>query len=305
MKCSNPKRPALSNRKNILRIAWLVALSTFSASPALAVNWKWDFSENYVSAGIADADWTIDKVFPGTKLIVDMRFIPKRDLKEPGEKWLTEEYWATVEADMQWGKGETGLEYGVFTVTAWSRQTENIRESKRKLRAQRNQLEVLSLQMGWDDPLGVESYTELSFARAGRFWTWKTKPDSRWALIGGLKGSLGWMWAESFAPQYDKVSQPFTGIGMSLGIADDVFGALYTDNHTVLSFGFSSPARSGTTGREARVRFGYYKQFKNCIAIDVFTEKRSFNFADPVLPDLYTKSRRTGVMLNCVFGKRR
>ena len=96
--------------------ACLLGLATF---PATAGNWKWDFDENFVGGGIADADWTIDKVFPGTKLIVDMRFVPKRELKEPGEKWQIEDYWATVEADMQWGEGETGLEYGIFSVNAF------------------------------------------------------------------------------------------------------------------------------------------------------------------------------------------
>lgn len=116
-----------------------VVLLILAVVPAGAANWKWDFDENFVGGGIADADWTIDKVFPGTKLIVDMRFVPKRELHEhePDDKMQIEDYWATVEADMQWGEGETGLEYGVFAVNAFSRQWDRVRPTQRKLRAAR------------------------------------------------------------------------------------------------------------------------------------------------------------------------
>ena len=180
-----------------------------------------------------------------------------------------------------------------------------MRPTQRKLRAVRDQLEILTVQTGWDDPLGVEQYTEITFGRYGRVWDWRTSPQSRWGIRFGLKASIGWLVAESFDQNYDKVSSPFTGLNMAFGLSHDRFGELYSDNHTSQSWTFSSPARGGTTGREARVRFGYYKRFNNCLAVDLFVEKRSFNFADPVIPDLYTKSKRTGGMLYCIFGDRR
>ena len=39
----------------------------------------------------------------------------------------------------------------------------------------------------------------------------------------------------------------------------------------------------------------------SCLVMDLFVEKRSFNFSDPQLPDLYTKSRRIGAELGCSF----
>ena len=45
----------------------------------------WNINENFVSFGIADADWTINQVFPGTKLIIDGRHKPARHCTEkPG-----------------------------------------------------------------------------------------------------------------------------------------------------------------------------------------------------------------------------
>ena len=58
---------------------------------------------------------------------------------------------------------------------------------------------------------------------------------------------------------------------------------------------------SRSTSREARIRFGYFNNIYRCMTVDVFVEKRSFNFADPVLPDLYTKSKRSGVEIGCQF----
>ena len=88
---------------------------------------------------------------------------------------------------------------------------------------------------------------------------------------------------------------------MTLGFRHDTLGMIYTDDRVVVGYTLGSPAHGGPTSREARIRFGYFNQFYRCLALDLFFEKRSFNFADAVQPDLYTKSKRTGVELACKF----
>jgi hypothetical protein len=76
---------------------------------------------------------------------------------------------------------------------------------------------------------------------------------------------------------------------------------LYLEQGVVKCFTLSSPARGGSVSREARLRGGYLNRFYRCLTVDLFFDKRSFNFADPNLVDLYTKSRRVGAKLGCVF----
>ena len=96
---------------------------------------------------------------------------------------------------------------------------------------------------------------------------------------------------------------PTTGFLVNLTVDIPVFGALYSDDRIVQGYTLGSPATNASISREARIRFGYFRRLPKCLAIDVFIEKRSFNFADPVMPDLYTKSKRYGAELSCLFGK--
>jgi hypothetical protein len=77
------------------------------------------------------------------------------------------------------------------------------------------------------------------------------------------------------------------------------WGRIYIEHRIVSGFTFSSPARGGSVSREATARFGYVRSMKGCLDLELFMEKRSFNFADSVLPHLYTKSKRTGVAISC------
>ena len=62
-----------------------------------------------------------------------------------------------------------------------------------------------------------------------------------------------------------------------------------------------------STRTSSRVRFGYIVRAYRCLTLDLFIEKRSFNFADAVDPNLYTKSKskskRIGGEISCRFDK--
>ena len=88
---------------------------------------------------------------------------------------------------------------------------------------------------------------------------------------------------------------------MLLAVEHKDWGRVYTDDRIVAGYTLGSPATGDATSREARVRFGYDKRFGNRLKLDVFLEKRSFNFADPVLPDLYTKAKRYGAEIAYLF----
>jgi hypothetical protein len=270
-------------------------------SSALAGEWEWDLRENAVTLGIADADWAISKDFQGTKLLLDAHYVFKQ---APGEQRdshrFPEKFIGVVDVDLQWGTGDTSLEIGKLTLTPYAMQWDIRRDTDRKLTAVLDQAEFGVIQYSFDDPLGIDSYTELTIARVGRTWNYKWSKESAFNVVFGLKVSTGWAWAESIAPQYSDVSNPFTGFGATLGLAHDKWGMIYTDDRIVAGYTLGSPTGESIS-REARIRFGYYKQFYRCLVLDVFLEKRSFNFADANLPDLYTKSKRTGAEIGCKF----
>ncbi len=79
----------------------------------------WNINENFAGFAIADADWTIDQVFPGTKLIFDGQYSIRRGPGKPSKREcecepppIPDRMLGTIGAHLQWGEGETGLEYG-------------------------------------------------------------------------------------------------------------------------------------------------------------------------------------------------
>ena len=68
--------------KNICAI--MVGILFATALPAAD---PWNINENFVGFAIADADWTIDKVFPGTKLIFDGQYSIRRGPGKPPQHW--------------------------------------------------------------------------------------------------------------------------------------------------------------------------------------------------------------------------
>src|SRR5690606_7761837 len=84
-------------------------------------------------------------------------------------------------------------------------------------------------------------------------------------------------------------------------VSRERWGSFYIEQRVVNGWTFSSPARGGSVQREAHARAGYTNRLRGCLDIEVFAEKRSFNFADPNLADLYTKSKRVGAALSCTL----
>ena len=283
----------------------LIVIGLLITQPVTATD-SWDLDTNFAGLAIADADWTIDKVFPGTKIIFDGRYSIKRDTlegpteddccrpQEPAKRMI-----AIIDAHLQWGEGETGLEYAIVAVTPWAFQRNT--PASEGFNPVRDTMEFGVVQGGFDDPLGIDSYAEITIVRAGRTWGFKTRDESPWTFTVGAKVSLGWAWAESIVDVYKDVSNAIAGMYVNLAIEHERFGKLYTDDRVVPGFTLGSPATNASTSREARIRFGYFNNFYRCMTVDLFVEKRSFNFADPVLPDLYTKSKRSGVEIGCQF----
>ena len=267
----------------------------------------WNVARNFLSVSIADAQWTIDEDFPGTKIIFDGRWAFQRRLIEPEDdgcdcvtKPPKTRVVGAVRAHLQWGEGDTALEYARVCLTALAEQRD-YPVLPGRFSTVRDTYEWGVLQGGKDDPLNVDYYGEVILGRFARTWAWLFG-SSPWRLTVGLEGSFGYAWSESDNESYEEVSNPIIGSTLRASLDRSGGGSLYLQQRVINGFGFSSPARSGAVSREARFSFGYLYPFRNsCLALNLFVEKRSFNFSDPQLPDLYTKSKRTGLALGCMF----
>jgi hypothetical protein len=290
-------------KASILAVVGLLFSAAAMAAP------EWDIGENFVGGGVVGAEWTISQDFPGTKIIFDTQYAFVRKLSEPpkddccGIVPRAEYYWAMLDSHLQWGIGQTGLEYAIVGVSTWGAQWESTYNPDKKLQVLRDQVKLGRFKLGFDDPLGIDDYNEVDLVRIDRTWIFKGSPDSSFAVKMGIGLSSGWAWASSIDPVYKDVSNPTTGFLANVAIDVPVFGTLYSDDRIVQGYTLGSPADNSSTSREARIRFGYFRRLPKCLAIDVFIEKRSFNFADPVMPDLYSKSKRYGAELSCLFGK--
>lgn len=260
-----------------------------------------EFGQNRVGGAVASAHWTIDKAFPGRKFIFEFDYtFARRDITSAETSERNERLAGVLSSHFQWGQGETGLEYYDIKIAAYVRQRTYAIEPGR-LNPARDFLEWGAVRLSEDDPLGVDSYSELSVLRLGRAWQ-KRLTNQPITLTVDLQTSVGWAWAESFDPRYRKVSNPYTGLWTHLSIEHDRWGMLYTADRVVTGTSLGSPRES--MSREARVRFGYFKRLSACFSIDVFVEKRSFNFSDEQMPSLYSKGKRYGAQFACRFGPR-
>ena len=266
----------------------------------------WNFDQNYVSASVADAQWTIDEVFPGTKLIVEGRYSFYRGQADPAKRDcaceplpVPRKTIGTVSAHLQWGEGESGLEYGRLSVTSlgytWIYET-----ARGEFRPLRDTLTWGGLQAGKDDPLGIKEYYEFSLVEGSRTWQWQPG-ESAFLFTLGVQGWVGYAWAKSVDPTYSEVSNPIVGSAFKATVNRPAWGQVYVEQRVANGFTFSSPSAGGTVSREARFRAGYLNRVYRCLSLELYVEKRSFNFTDHRLDDLYTKSKRAGASLGCAF----
>ena len=299
------RKPSLAPAKPhlVLPIVALFAPLLHAADP-------WDIDDDFVGIAVADARWTIDEVFPGTKVIVDGRYSLGRRTGQPraracdcGEPLpAAVRLRNTLDAHLQWGKGETELEYGIVSFTWKASQRNYEPRAEAGFGTLRDTLEWGVLVVSKDDPLGIDSYVELNVARASRTWQLAV-PDSPWSFTLGINVSAGYAWADSYDETYEDVSNMTMGSWGKGTVSRGRWGTLYVEQRIVNGWTFSSPARGGTVQREARARGGYTNRLRGCMEIELFVEKRSFNFTDPSLTDLYTKSKRLGVALSCTLSR--
>lgn len=265
----------------------------------------WDISEDFVAGAVADEDWTVNEVFPGTKLVLSGRYSVSRAERPgrppacaceplpPGERLLV-----TIGGHLQWDASGSDIEFASLSVTAWSKDQE-LDTSQERLEPLRDTLELGVVQIVKDDPLGMESYIEVDAARAARTWVME-QPDSPWAFTVGVTISGGFAWAESTDPTYADISNLTLGTWAKGTVSRDRWGTMYLEQRVVNGWTFSSPAASGAVSRSAVARAGYLNRLGNrCLRFELFAEKRSFNFADPDAPNLYTKAKRVGVEVSC------
>ena len=287
--------------KGIYLLAIIIIFLSFPADAA-----KWDLSNNRIGAGVSYLDKTRGKDFEGSKFVAEGQYVMKRKAGEISESRACctmpsrpENFYGLVDAFFQVGLEGTGLEVTRLSFTPWGIVWEPERDDPGKRLARRDIAEFAALRWIKDDPLEVDSYLEFTVGRAGRVGTIKWSRSSAFTIRVGVQASAGWVWAESADPVYSQVSNPFAGIFLAVALEHEKLGHLYTDNRFVNGFSFSSPERGHPTVREADVRFGYYKRFTSCVSLDLFIEKKSFNFEESGLPGRYTKSTAFGGQLMC------
>jgi hypothetical protein len=265
----------------------------------------WDISEDFVSGMVVDEDWTVDEEFPGTKLAIGGRYTVSRGERQsrpracaceplpPAERMLV-----TIGGHVQWDAAESDIEFATLSVTSWSLD-QQLDTAEKRLEPLRDTLELGVVQIGKDEPLGMESYIEADAVRVARTWALE-KPDSPWRFTVGATLSGGFAWAESTNPAYEDVSNLTVGTWAKGTASRDRWGTVYLEQRVVNGWTFSSPARGGPVARSAVARAGYFNRLVNrCLTFELFVEKRSFNFADPDAPNLYTKAKRVGVEIGC------
>jgi hypothetical protein len=283
----------------------VVLIATFVASPVYAAD-VWDVGEDFLGAAIADEHWTIDESFPGTKVIVAGRYTLRRgeiESRTPACQCeplpAPERLIGTFGGHLQWGQGESDLEYGVASFTSWAWKRDLAADAARE--PPRETLELGVVKVRQDEPLGIESYVELTAARIARTWAFRP-PESPWHFTVGANLAGGYAWAESTDERYRDISNMIVGTWAKGTVSREKWGSIYLEQRVENGWTFSSPARGGPVSRAAAARFGYTNRlFQGCLGIELFAEKRSFNFADPDGPSLYTKAKRVGIEVSCVL----
>lgn len=265
----------------------------------------WNLNENYITASVADIDWTANEdLYAGTKLGLSGQYsffrgkakteVPDCNCPQPP---VPHRLMGTVGFDLLWG--DEDLEYSNLSVAGLTYQRNWFLENGR-FDPIRDTLEWGVLTVGHNDHLGIDSYTELTVARAGRTWGWR-RSDSGWMLTAGVGLSGGWAWAESVNPLYDDVSNPFAGSWVSLGMAHHRWGKIHIEQRVIQGFTLSNPSEGDSTSREALFRAAYAVDLPACFSGEIAIEKGSFAFSNFNLSDLYEKSRRVNLAVGCIW----
>ena len=269
----------------------VISLIAFVISPAAYAD-KWGLGGNSISLGIADVGWTIDEKYRGKKVLFDARFVINEGGGEINAQANEGKLKNIINVHLQIGDSSSKLDYYIFEYTFLATQKES-KLKPGKMQAVRDQLEWAKLLISEDKTLGVNYNYELTLARIGRTWAYKSSNESNVTYGLGLNGSIGAAWADSVDQRYAKVSNPTTGFWNNFFIKHKKIGMFYIDSRVVAGYTFGEP--KSTTSREANARFGYSKTFNQQLTLNIFGEKRSYHFAAFSIPDLYTKTKRIAV----------
>ena len=204
----------------------------------------------------------------------------------------------TFGGHLQWGQGESDVDYGTASFTSWAWKRDLSADAAHE--PPRETLELGAVKVSQDEPLGIESYIELTAARIARTWAFQPS-ESPWRFTVGANLGGGYAWAESTDERYiivDIIVATWAKGTVSRGR----WGSIYLEQRVENGWTFSSPARGGPVSRAAVAGVGYANRpFEGCLGFELFAEKRSFNFADPDGPSLYTKAKRVGIEVSCVL----
>jgi len=263
----------------------------------------WNLKNISIGVMLGDEERTKNKSLEGRKIVLDGRYVIHSEEHKNSDRPLCcsrqskrDIFIGLIDTQMRISADGDNLQYLRLGFTPWATQIKPLYEDSENLRTERDMLELFAIRYITDDLLEVDYYTELAVLRAARLGTYNWS-DSAFTAIFGMQVSTGWAWAESKDKTYGNVSNPFAGIYYNVALEHETWGKIYTTQRFVNGFSFSSPARGHPTAREAQVRAGYLKKLGDHSSIDIFIEKRSFNFIDGGLPALYTKSGSAGVEL--------
>ena len=268
---------------------------------------QWDFREKSISAGLGyESKMPNEEKYEGTKLILEGSYFLSSEQQEVSEKRrccvqpsVPTQFRGLFTGELRFSLDGADLEYAQLGITPWAKLWESGAEADKDRSAKNDYLEVGATRYIKDKPLEVDSYLEIALGRVGRMLEYHRSSESPHRFKIGVQASTGWAWARSEDKAYSQVSNPFAGIYMDLAYEHEKWGGVYAQGRFVNGFSFSNPSRGHPTAREALVRSGYYKRFRNCLKFDLYWAKRSFHVDEGGLPGLYTWVRTYAAELTC------
>jgi len=293
-------------KNNLALTTFILSLYSLILLPSCVFAEQWDFRDTSIGLGYGYEKRANNSDFVGQKIVLDSLYAFNREEGEASERLsccarpsVPEYFHGLMDLHLRWGTDGTALEYVNISLTPQAIMWMPEGDSTDKYRTKWDLLELAATRFISDDALEVDSYLEVSFLRAGRLGALKWSEDSPFTLLTGLQVSTGWAWGQSNNDLYSEVSNPFTGLFVNISLEHERWGKIYTEQRYVNGFSFSSPARGHPTAREAMVRIGYFKTIYNCLALNVYLQKRSFYFDEGDLPGLYTQTAATIAEMSC------
>lgn len=293
-------------KKNLLLATFTLIIYDIILLPTYAISESWDFRDTSINLGYGYEKRAENNIYVGQKVLLDTQYVLNREQGERSEKLsccarpsLPEYFYGLMDLQLRWGTDGTALEYVNLNITPQATMWHPESDSTDKYHTKWDLFELGATRFITDDALEVDSYLEVSLLRAGRMGAFKWSNDSPFTLITGMQASTGWAWGKSNNDTYSEVSNPFAGMFFNIALEHNNWGKLYTEQRYVNGFSFSSPARGHPTAREAMVRLGYFKTIHNCLAVDLYIEKRSFYFDEGDLPALYSQTGTVVAEMSC------